>query len=211
MMRWPSRLRRLHALRKDKRGATLLEFGLIAPVLIIVLLGLFDMGYQSYAKSVMAGTLYKAARRATTGSYTTAQIDTYINQQLTRFNGRGTVTITKKSYYEFSGVGKAENFRIGDTVPLNVYNAGDCFEDTNANNTYDDASTAGRTGLGGSDDIIYYNVSMNFPRLFPMYRLMGWTADVTVSENTVLRNQPYAAQATPRNIKLSSTGVVTTC
>lgn len=203
-------LNRFRPLRRDARGATLTEFGLIAVPLIMVLLGLFDMGYQSYAKSVLAGTLYKAARRATTGNYTTSQIDTYVNGQLTRFNRRATIAIVKKSYYEFSGVQKAEKI-VGDTAPLGSYNVGDCFEDANASNTYSDASSSGTVGQGGSDDIIYYNVTMSFPRLFPLYRLMGWTSTVSISENTVLRNQPYASQATPRNIKLSSTGVVSAC
>ena len=203
-------LMRLRPLRRDARGATVVEFGLIAVPLVVTLLGLFDLGYQSYAKSVLAGTLYKAARRATTGNYTTSQIDTYITSQLTNFNRRGTVAINKRSYYEFSGVQQAEKI-VGDTAPVGSYNVGDCFEDDNANNIYDTNSNSGVSGLGGSDDIIYYNVTLTFPRMFPMYKLVGWPATVQVSENTVLRNQPYASQATPRNIKLNAAGVATAC
>ena len=49
------------------------------------------------------------------------------------------------SYYEFSGVSQPEKI-VGDTVPLNSYNAGDCFEDVNGNNAYD--TDRGRSGTG---------------------------------------------------------------
>lgn len=201
---------RLCALRRDARGGAITEFGLVIIPLAVVLLGLFDMGYQSYAHSIMSGTLYRAARRATTGAYTTAQLDTYITSQLTNFNRHATVTITKRSYYDFAGVQEPEKI-VGDTVPVGTYNVGDCFEDANANNQYDDGTHSGSTGLGGSDDIVYYSVTMTFPRMFPLYRFLHWSSTASVSGNTVLRNQPYASQATPRDIKLNASGVVTAC
>ncbi|MBV9840696.1 MAG: pilus assembly protein [Sphingomonadaceae bacterium] len=200
----------LRALRRDARGGALTEFGLLIVPLCVVLLGLFDMGYDSYAKSVMSGTLYRAARRATTGNYTTSQIDTWVTSQLTNFNRRATVSITKRSYYDFTGVQKPEKI-VGDTVPLGVYNVGDCFEDDNGNNQYDDGTTAGNSGLGGSDDIVYYSVTMTFPRMFPLYRFLRWSSTMSVTGTTVLRNQPYASQATPRNIKLDASGNVSAC
>ena len=203
-------VRRLHGLRRNERGGALTEFGLLIVPLSIVLLGLFDMGYQSYAHSVLSGTLYKAARRATTGAYTTAQIDSYVTSQLTNFNRRATVSIVKRSYYQFAGVQLPEKI-VGDTVPLGVYNVGDCFEDDNANNQYDNGTNSGATGLGGSDDIVYYSVTMTFPRMFPLYKFLRWSSTASVSGNTVLRNQPYASQATPRNIKLDASGNVSAC
>jgi len=204
------RLFQLSTLRRDARGATLTEFGLLLVPLCVVLLGLFDLGYDSYAHSILSGTLYRAARRATTGNYTTAQIDSYITTQLTSFNRFATVTIAKRSYYQFSGVQKPEKI-VGDTVPLGVYNVGDCFEDDNGNNQYDDGTQSGSAGLGGSDDIVYYSVTMTFPRMFPLYRFLRWGSTASISGNTVLRNQPYASQATPRDIKLDASGNVTAC
>jgi hypothetical protein len=56
---------------------------------------------------------------------------------------------------------------------------------------------AGRTGLGGADDIVYYKVVVTYQRLFPLSKLLGFSPTQTSSANTVLRNQPYAAQAIP--------------
>ena len=176
----------------------------------MLLLGLFDMGYTSYAHSIMSGTLYRAARRATTGNYTSAQIDSYVTQQLTSFNRRATVTIVKRSYYDFAHVQQPEKI-IGDTAPIGVYNVGDCFEDANGNNQYDNGTNSGGSGVGSSDDIVYYGVTMTFPRMFPLYRFLNWSGTTTVSGNTVLKNQPYGSQAAPRDIKLDASGNVSTC
>jgi hypothetical protein len=186
----------LRRLRRDARGVSIVEFGLVAIPLFIVLLGLFDLGYSSYAKSILEGTLYKATRRATTGNYTSTQIDSYISDTLAGFNSRATVNIVKRNYYEFSGVGQPEKI-TSDTYPYGSYNKGDCFEDDNGNGTYDTASTSGASGLGGSDAIVYYTVTMTFPRMFPLYGLLRWPSTVSVTDSTVLRNQPFGSQATP--------------
>lgn len=196
-------------LRRDKRGVTILEFAMVAPVMLLLLLGLFDLGYRSYASSVLQGALHDAARMATVGGYSMAQIDSRVKTRLSNFAARSTVTTAAASYYEFSGVSQPEKI-VGDTVPLNTYNAGDCFEDVNGNNTYD--TDRGRSGTGNADDIVRYSVTISFPRVFPLGILMGWPSTQTLTANTVLRNQPYAGRnMTTNRISVAVNGTVTQC
>ena len=58
-------LRRVGALRGDDRGAALVEFAIIAPVLIVTLLALFDLSYNIYATSLLEGAIQKAGRDST--------------------------------------------------------------------------------------------------------------------------------------------------
>jgi len=51
--------------------------------------------------------------------------------------------------------------------------------------------------LGGADDIVYYEVTMSQPRLFPMAKLLGWSPTQSVTVKTMVRNQPWANQGTP--------------
>ena len=46
---------RLRSLRDDERGATLVEFALISPVLLLTILGLFEMGYNYYIQAQLQG------------------------------------------------------------------------------------------------------------------------------------------------------------
>ena len=191
------RLRKIRGLGREERGATIVEFAIISGPLILLLFVATDFGYRSYLDSVLEGTLQRAARRATIGGVTTTDIDDYVKSQLTAFSNNATITITKSSYYMFANVGKPEKL-ITDKNGNGSYDTGDCYEDTNGNNRFD--TDSGTPGLGGSDDIVYYNVSVTFPRLVPLGKMLGWSDTETVSANTVLRNQPYASQAVPKTV-----------
>lgn len=179
-----------HPLGRDCRGATILEFALIAPVFFMMLFALFDLGYQMYVESVIEGTLHRAARRASIGNTSISTIDAYVRQQLQAFTTTR-VDIDKKSYYQFSGVDRAEADADGD----GICEPGETFIDENRNGTFDTAAQSGSTGFGNSDDIVFYTVTVRYKRLFPLAAFLGWSPDVIASANTVLRNQPYGAQS----------------
>ncbi len=199
----------LRRLRRDPSAVTIVEFAMVVPVMLLLLLGLFDLGYRSYASSVLQGALHDAARMATVGGYSMTQIDTRVKTRLSNFATRSTVTTATASYYEFSGVSQPEKI-VGDTAPTGSYNPGDCFEDVNGNNSYD--TDRGRSGTGNADDIVRYSVTITFPRILPMGNLMGWGNDQTLSANTVLRNQPYAGRTmTTNRISVAVDGTVSQC
>lgn len=191
-------IRRLFGrLRRDERGVNIVEFGLVAAPLMMVLLVIIDFGYRLYLEVVVEGTINKAARRATVGGVSSSSIDDFVKSQLVAFSKRATVTITKKSYYDFSHVNKPEKL-LTDINGNGQLDSGDCFEDANNNGTFD--TDSGSSGLGNSDDIVYYNVSVVFPGLVPLGGFLGFASTETVSANTVLRNQPYGAQTQPATV-----------
>jgi Flp pilus assembly protein TadG len=183
----------LRALRRDTNGATIVEFALILPVMCMMLLGTLDLGYRSYVGSVVQGTLHDAARMATVGNVTTAQIQTFVQNRLQAFSRNATITTTARSYSDYSGVKVAETI-TNDTFPFGTYNTGDCFQDSNGNGVYD--TDRGRGGTGGSEDVVYFEVTMTYPHIVPVGRLFGLGSTVTTTQNTVLRNQPYGARNT---------------
>jgi hypothetical protein len=186
-----------YKVRRNERGVSVVEFGLLAPVLCMLLLGILDLGQRMYLMSVLQGTLFRAARKATVGDQSSAQIDTFVNNELKDFKKNATVTITKKSYSDFTGVKQLETI-TSDTAPVGTYNAGtsaaspaDCYEDTNSDWKRDEK---GVSGLGQSDEIVYYQVSITYPRVVPLFKFLGFSDTETVTANTVMQNQPYGAQ-----------------
>ena len=192
--------RRRSSLRSNARGATIVEFAFVAPILVLTLLGLFDLGYKSYVSSVLQGALHDAARMATVGDKTTAQIDAAVNARLQAFSRGATIAIVKKSYSDFTGVKVAEKI-TSDTVPMNTYNSTDCYEDYNGNGVYD--TDRGKSGLGASEDVVNYDITITYPRLFPLTGLMGLPANDSVRGSTVLRNQPFGARSTSVPVRCS--------
>jgi Flp pilus assembly protein TadG len=186
-----TRMPTLSALRRDSKGATIVEFALILPVMCMMLLGTLDLGYRSYVGSVVQGTLHDAARMATVGGVTTDQISTFVTDRLHAFSRNATITTTTRSYSDYSGVKVPETI-TNDTVPIGIYNQGDCFQDTNGNGSWD--ADRGRSGNGGSEDVVYFEVTMTYPHIMPVAKLFGWSGNVTTTQNTVLRNQPFASR-----------------
>lgn len=182
-------------LRRDERGATIVEFALILPVMCVLLLGVIDLGYRSYVTSIIQGALHEAARMATVGNRTTAEIETHVENRLREFSNGATITTTTRSYVEFTNVRTPETI-TQDTAPVGQYNPGDCFEDANGNGAYD--IDRGRGGLGGAEDVVHFEVEMTYPHIVPIGRFLGngWSDDVVITQNTLLRNQPYAGRNT---------------
>ncbi|MDB5692125.1 MAG: dihydrolipoamide acetyltransferase [Alphaproteobacteria bacterium] len=185
----------LSRLRRDESGATLVEFAIVAPVMLLMLMGFFDLAQTEYARSVLQGAMQMAARNSTLQSGLTSQstIDSYVeNQVAVVISKNPTFTVNRLSYSDFSDVGKAEPYT--DTNANGQYDRGECYEDINGNGQWD--SDMGTTGQGGADDAVLYTMSVSYKRMFPMATMLGWPANQTITASTVLRNQPYGTQDT---------------
>lgn len=186
-----SRRLSLGRLRHDAGGATIVEFALILPVMCALMIGVVDLGYRSYVGSIVQGALHEAARMGTVGGVSTDTIAAHVRSRLREFSRDATITVSTRSYSDFTGVRVPETI-TQDTAPLGSYNTGDCYQDFNGNQQYD--LDRGRTGMGGAEDVVYFEVRMVYPRIVPVGNIFGWSDTVTINQNTVLRNQPYAAR-----------------
>lgn len=179
----------------DARGATVVEFAIIMPVLCALLAGGIELGYRSYFTSIVQGALLEASRRATVGDQTGEQIDQIIKDRIATLSATATVKeIKKENFYNFTHVGKPEKITY-DKNGNGIYDpATDCFEDANNNGTYDSVSNA---GLGTADDIVRYSVLVEYDNMMPVAGLLGWGTKQVVTASTVLRNQPFTSRAIP--------------
>ncbi|MEN2786576.1 TadE/TadG family type IV pilus assembly protein [Sphingomonas qilianensis] len=184
-------------LSRDTRGASVVEFAIIVPVLIGLILAILEVGYQGYINAVVQGALSKAGRRVTVGNMTQADVIALIKSEVRDVVPAQYVAISTRRYFNFSNVGKPEKI-TSDIDPKGTYNLGDCFEDANNNKIYD--ATPGDDGVGTADDIVYYTVRVVYPNLTPIGGLLSWSPTRTVSATTVLRNQPFTSRAEPTTV-----------
>jgi Flp pilus assembly protein TadG len=185
------RLRKISLLRQDSRGAALVEFAFVAPIMLMVIMGLGDLTYQVYAQALLDGTLQKAGRDSTIqgAALSTEDIDTIVKNSVRRVAGKATFTSSRKSYSSFSNI-KPEKFT--DTNGNGVRDPKECFEDVNGNKVWD--ADPGSAGQGGASDVTLYSITVTYPRLFPVASLLGFPATQTLSSQTILKNQPYSSQ-----------------
>ena len=184
------------SLLRDNRGVTVIEFALIAPVLMIVLMGLFDLSYNMYTTEMLQGAIQKAARDSTIegAAGDPAKLDAIVTRAVRAVAPGATLSFDRKSYANFTDAARPEDYT--DVDANGTCNNGEPFEDTNGNGTWD--LDPGKTGFGGARDAVLYTVTVTYQRAFPIAGFIpGQTNDFTLSANTVLRNQPYGQADTP--------------
>ena len=194
-------------LNGDDRGATLVEFAIITPVMLMLIMGLGELCYQGYMQAVLTGAVQKAGRDSTIqgNGNQTAAIDAVVIGQLKQLRSGWTADCsgsppanaptycsTRKSYANFATVAPEP---FVDSNKNGLYDATvDCFTDMNGNGVWD--ADPGIGGQGGANDVAVYTVTITFPRIFPVFKMIGLSNSITLNGATTLKNQPWATQAT---------------
>lgn len=177
---------------RDTRGVAAVEFALVAPALLLTIMGIFDLGYNIYANTMVQGAIQQAARDSTIegADARLSQIDTTVADAVRGVVPNATIAFSRRAYANFTDVARAEDFT--DSDGNDSCDNGEPFEDANRNGTWD--TDRGSTGQGGARDAVLYSVTVTYPRGFPMARMIGLPETVTTDAITVLRNQPYNLQ-----------------
>lgn len=202
-MRAPDILRRTFC---NQDGIAATEFGLIAPVLAVLLMGVVDMSHTLYMQSVLQGVVQNTARASglESGAVSAkqAELDTMVTANVQALANNATVTISRRYFKDFTKAAQAVAEPFTDTNGNGTCNAGEPYQDNNNNGTWD--KDGGDGGQGGAKDAVIYTATITYPRMFPMHKLIGLPTTTTVKASTVLANQPYGDQtqygaATVRN------------
>jgi Flp pilus assembly protein TadG len=185
-----------HALKRDKRGIAAVEFAVIAPVFLMILMGGMDFGHTLYVQAVVQGVVQKAARDSAleNGGLTAEQdrVDAKVRSSIADINHDANVQITRRFYRTFSTAAAAQAETWTDSNANGRCDNGEIYSDANLNNTWDPDGADG--GQGNARDVTIYKVTMTYPRLFPTNTLIGFPANVTVTAQQVLANQPFNDQ-----------------
>jgi len=188
-------------LRKDERGSYLVEFAIVLPVFMTIVMGLLDFSYQLYSRAVFEGVVQKAARDATledsASVASSTLIDTKVKNAFKDMNSTvndSNFTFSRRNFKDFSNAGKMEpstgpGGRCASPVGGVVYT----YSDVNNSNSWDDGAIDGQ---GGANDVVLYTATVSYRSLFPINSLFGASPYQTIKASTVLRNQPYNDQPT---------------
>lgn len=191
------------AVLRDEQGVTIIEFAILAGPILMMVIGGLDVGYQSYLRLITQGALNDAARTAAVenpiigvqGNTIEQQVENMIRGSIVAPNSE--ITVTQQSYFDFSDIGNPERL-LKDNNNNGQFDAddNDCYEDANGNERYDE--DAGANGNRGANDVVFYTVTLEMPRLFPTHAFIPGLSDTLTYEfETAVRNQPYDEQEAP--------------
>lgn len=184
-------------LARDQRGVTAIEFAFVAPVFLLLLTAVFDIGFLFYARSVLQGAVDEGARSASLENTQWTNIKDRVSDQVNAVipvgNAETDISFTfDPSYYaNYNDIQMPEDFTDKDDD--GQWDPDECFVDRNGNGSYDlDVGLAGR---GGAQDVVWINAEVTYKRIFPLWSFLGQSQDYTISASTFLRNQPFSGQA----------------
>ncbi|MFC3173401.1 TadE/TadG family type IV pilus assembly protein [Novosphingobium bradum] len=184
--------RALRRLAADARGAALVEFAIIIPVVAMLLLGSIEFGLNVYMRAVLEGAMQQAGRNSSlqTAQASQTAIDTFVRDRVQAILPNATVTFVRENYQAFQTVGRPEDFT--DTNGNGVRDTTECFQDANGNNTWD--ADGGRSGIGGANDVVEYTATVSYASIIPGGSAIGLSPTTSIKATTMLRNQPFASQ-----------------
>ena len=190
-------MRSLVTLRRDMRGAALMEFALVLPLMLLLILGGLEIGHTFYVKSILVGQLQKAARDMSLEDAGSASTVTAIQSRVTdavhQVIAGAAVTFDIRSFHDYKNAAhRAEEF--GDADHDGMCNNGETFVDSNGNGSWD--ADGSKDGRGGAKDVVMMTASVSYPRL-GLGHFFGADPDVNLSATTLLRNQPSSTQSQP--------------
>ena len=198
------RRRITRAFLQDSMGATAVELALIAPVLILFLIGVIELSVAMFINTVVEGSLKDASRLGLTGQIQKGSSNTQALVDMLNEASLGLLDLTTDDvsilvYENFAQVGQGEEYTDldgnGEWTPGpythsdgTVYPDGEPWIEVNGNGVYD--ADFGVAGMGAQGDIVLYTVtySWNFlsGQLIPI--LDGL---IPMRASIVIRNEPF--------------------
>ncbi len=197
-------IRRLASLRGDTRGASIVEFALVLPVLLLLLCGAIDLGYMYMAQTTLNGALMQAAQVASSSmekpeADRLAALKSGIVAQMAAYSGQQP-TVTATVYHSF-GESLPEDYT--DANHNGKYDGptpsfpGEAYTDRNGNGHWDaDAPVkTGASTMGDVGDVVSYSATLKVRHLFGIIDwaaldMGGWgDGDATLKSYAVMRNE----------------------
>ncbi|CDO37746.1 TadE/TadG family type IV pilus assembly protein [Novosphingobium sp. KN65.2] len=180
----------LRRCRDERDGVTAVEFALASPVLIMLLVGIWDIGHMAYLSAVMHGAVQQVARKGTIEGADTSADDDYVKKMVSGVAPGARVTTSRTSYYDFADISRPESWN--DANGNGVCDNSETYVDENRNGQWD--ADIGKDGNGGSGDVVLYTVKVTYEPVFPLPFLDSIDNTRTLSAAAVKKNQPYALQ-----------------
>jgi TadE-like protein len=192
MLKTKLRPNAVRTIAKDDRGATAVEFAIVLPIFLTFMVGLFDAGYFLYNRVQLDGVVAKAARDSSLESNIgdgAEEVDNQVKAMMGIAAHNAEFEFKREAFAKFTNTKRKEPWNDGNGNK--VCDNGEPYEDINNSSTWDRGA---KLGQGGAKDVVVYEVTMTYPRLFPTENMFGIPNEATIRTKTLIANQPYAQQ-----------------
>jgi Flp pilus assembly pilin Flp len=176
-----------------ERGSVMIEFGLLAPIVVTLLVGVIEIGMTTFVQNLLEASVREASRFGITGR----TVDGVTREQaiLDVIEDRtiGLVDMSKAQvemlvYPNFGSIGASESYIDGNGN--GAYDVGETFTDLNGNGTRE--ADIGVTGPGAAGQVVLYRISYDWEILTPFATtFIGQDGKIRLSASVAVRNEPW--------------------
>jgi Flp pilus assembly protein TadG len=186
----------------QQSGVTAIEFALIFPIFLTLVLGGWQLSYIGWAGNRLESAVREASRVGITGDEgkTTRQqlIEDSVTQAMSSISmaSGGSITFQSRAYPNFASLNNPGE-PYDDTNKNNVCDPGETFYD------YDGDANRGTTdisspGVGGPGDIVRYEVTYPMQLFVPFAKsFFGDGKKLDLRTRTIVQNELFGAGQTP--------------
>lgn len=186
-------MQRITTFMRANDGVTAVEFALISPVLVLLVMGILEISLMLFAQTVMEGAAYTASRVGKTGYISTnatreETIIEMLNQRMRPLFNPANISFDTLTYNQFDQIGQAEPFV--DVNGNGIRDDDENYSDVNGNGQYDD--DMGASGVGSTSQIVVYVIEYAWPVTTPIMReWIGEDGTLNLSSRTIIQNEPF--------------------
>lgn len=179
----------------DQDGSMAVEFALVIPSLILLLIGIIEVSLVMFASSVLENATTFSSRVGKTGFFNGTVSREEMILQTVRARTRGllnpaNLSVQTRVYERFSEIGAAEPL-TRDVNGNGTYDFGDEYNDINGNGQWD--ADMARSGAGQQCEVVVYTVRYPWQMMTPFIKRLAPNGGVIpLTSYVVVRNEPYA-------------------
>ena len=186
----------LRRARSDAQGSAMVEFALVGPVVLALILGILEFSTLHFVQALLEGGARDAARFGITGQGVVgasreAQILQILAESTVGLVDMDKIELTTLVYDSFESVGKPEPFT--DQNGNGAYDEGEPFVDINGNGVWD--ADMGAAGLGGPGDVVVYRIAYDWEIMIPIFIPFFSDGTARLEANIAVRNEPFPGLA----------------
>ncbi len=182
----------------NRLGSAVVEFAIVAPVLLTLLLGGLDLGYGTYVRALLEGEMQKASRDRTLESSSPEdmrrKLETDVLMAVRNIAPEAKIEFSRRVYHDYSNASSVPE-EFNDANENGNCDAGEVYIDANNNSNWDiDGGVSDSDG--SANDVVVYTATLNYDQL-PLGGVLPWRRGTQITARTALRNQPYDKRVTP--------------
>lgn len=191
----PGRTYRRKAVASGRRGVAAVDFALVAPPLLLLLVGIFEVALLFTGNVLLQAGASNAARAGITGRVPAGLArEEAIREAVAEATGPlldpARLRIETMVYPSFGSIGRPEPW--DDLDGNGRRDPGEPFDDVNGNGTWD--ADMGAPGAGGASEVVLYRLTYDWNPVVPMIRaLLPGDGVITLRTSLAIRNEPFEA------------------